>query len=54
MYIVSNQLHTHPALNMGEDGSDHRYFILKAKPEYKSPPHQAKSLSVARKVPMPL
>jgi len=32
MYIVANQLHTHPALNMGEDGSDHRYFILTAKP----------------------
>ncbi|MEP4036068.1 L-dopachrome tautomerase-related protein [Pseudophaeobacter sp.] len=32
MYIVANQLHTHPALNMGEDGSDHRYFIMTAKP----------------------
>jgi sugar lactone lactonase YvrE len=32
MYIVANQLHTHPALNMGEDGSDHRYFILTTKP----------------------
>lgn len=32
MYIVANQLHTHPALNMGEDGSDHDYVILTAKP----------------------
>lgn len=32
MYIVANQLHTHPALNMGEDGSDHAYVILTAKP----------------------
>jgi sugar lactone lactonase YvrE len=32
MYIVANQLHTHPALHMGEDGSDHAYVILTAKP----------------------
>ncbi|PRY20530.1 major royal jelly protein [Aliiruegeria haliotis] len=32
MYIIANQLHTHPALNMGEDGSDNRYFILTVKP----------------------
>lgn len=32
MYIVANQLHTHPALNMGEDGSNHAYVILTAKP----------------------
>lgn len=29
LYVVANQLNTHPALNMGEDGSDHRYYILK-------------------------
>ena len=32
MYIVANQLNTHPALNMGEDGSNHAYVILTAKP----------------------
>lgn len=32
MFIVANQLNTHPALNMGEDGSDHHYYILTAKP----------------------
>ncbi|GAA6210162.1 hypothetical protein NBRC116601_34550 [Cognatishimia sp. WU-CL00825] len=32
MYIVANQLHTHPALNMGDDGSNHSYVILTAKP----------------------
>lgn len=32
LYIVANQLNTHPALNMGQDGSDHGYFILTAKP----------------------
>lgn len=31
MYIVANQLHTHPALNRGKNGSDDRYFILTAK-----------------------
>jgi sugar lactone lactonase YvrE len=32
LYIVANQLHTHPALNMGTDGSDHAYVILTTQP----------------------
>jgi len=32
MYIVANQLNTHPALNMGTDGSDHAYVILTTQP----------------------
>lgn len=32
LYLTSNQLNTHPALNGGVDGSDHQYFILTLKP----------------------
>jgi hypothetical protein len=32
LYIVANQLHTHPALNMGEAGSDQGYVILTTRP----------------------
>lgn len=32
LYVTTNQLNNHPALNEGEDGSDKRYFILTIKP----------------------
>lgn len=32
LFIVANQLNTHPALNAGENGSDNRYFILTTRP----------------------
>ncbi|WP_192037108.1 L-dopachrome tautomerase-related protein [Halomonas sp. YLGW01] len=32
LYITSNQLNTHPALNAGEDGSDRQYYIMTLSP----------------------